>query len=219
MKAKLGLFLFTVVGTLSSFAATPNPPKHQRLSSPDQVPEGLAKSDWSSIRAAYEAGRHQFFPQADGTHQAHNPGMGWQMTFDAKGFTAKPNDGAWTWGLELESDADIPVCKGADEAEIPVRTNAPEADKNVRTTLTIPRTPAITEWFVNDQRGLEQGWTLSAPAEIRLRVRGTLKPSVSAQSISSAASPASKAHPERSRWPNSPPPSPPPRRILWAYSP
>ena len=130
--------------------------------------------------------------------------MGWQMTFDAKGFTAKPDNGAWTWGLELESDADIPVCKGADEAEIPVRTSAHEADKsrsgaesdsrrlpngraeraNVSTTLTIPRSPAITEWFVNDQRGLEQGWTLSAPAEIRLRVRGNLKASVSPQSIS-----------------------------------
>jgi hypothetical protein len=99
--------------------------------------------------------------------------MGWQMTFDSKGFTAQPEDKAWAWGLELESDADTPV-----------RTSAPEADKNARATLTIPRTAKITEWFINDQRGLEQGWTLSAPAEIRLRVRGNLKPSVTPQSIS-----------------------------------
>ena len=33
------------------------PGKTQQLSSPDEVPEGLAKSDWSSIRAAYMAGQ------------------------------------------------------------------------------------------------------------------------------------------------------------------
>ncbi|NOT56275.1 MAG: hypothetical protein HOP18_16870 [Deltaproteobacteria bacterium] len=29
----------------------------QRLSEPTQIPDGLAKSDWQSIRAVYEAGR------------------------------------------------------------------------------------------------------------------------------------------------------------------
>ena len=173
MKAILGFFLFSVACTLSARAATLPASKPQQLTSPDQVPEGLAKSDWQSIRATYEAGRHQFHRQEDGSHVARNPGMGWQMTFDDKGFTAQPEDKAWTWGLELESDADTPV-----------RTSAPEADKNARATLTIPRTAKITEWFINDQRGLEQGWTLSAPAEIRLRVRGNLKPSVTPQSIS-----------------------------------
>jgi|GEM_PF-1542455 len=159
MKAILGLFLFTVACTLSSYAAMPNASKPRKLTSPDQVPEGLAKSDWSSIRAAYEAGRHQFFPQADGTHQAHNPGMGWQMTFDAKGFTAKPNDGAWTWGLELEvaekvvqgfSPQEAKVVQGFSPQKPPSRAKAHDYS------LTIPRSPAITEWFVNDQRGLEQ---------------------------------------------------------------
>src|SRR6266446_2540338 len=31
----------------------------QRLTHLDQVPDGLNSSDWASIRAAYEAGRHQ----------------------------------------------------------------------------------------------------------------------------------------------------------------
>ena len=185
MKAILGLFLFTVACTLSSFAATPNPSKSQRLSSPDQVPEGLARSDWRSIRAAYEAGRHQFFPQADGTHCAHNPGMGWQMTFDAKGFTAKPEKGEWTWGLELEvgtvpgfSPTEPKVVQGFSPQEQPSRAKAHDCS------LSHQRTAAITEWFINDRRGLEQGWTLTAPAEIRLRVRGNLKASVTPQSIS-----------------------------------
>jgi alpha-tubulin suppressor-like RCC1 family protein len=146
--------------------------KPQQLTSPDQVPEGLAKSDWSSIRAAYEAGRHQFFKQDDGSHVASNPGLGWKMEFDERGFTAKPNDGGWEWGLELQRDADTPVC-----------TSASEGEKSPSNTLQRRLTPAITEWFINDRRGLEQGWTLSAPAEIRLRVRGNLKPTVSPQSV------------------------------------
>lgn len=47
--------------------------KVQQFTSPDQVPSGLAKSDWTSIRAAYEAGRHAFQPTATGW-QARNPG-------------------------------------------------------------------------------------------------------------------------------------------------
>ncbi len=176
MKAILGFFLLSLACTLSARAATPPASKPKQRTSPDQDPEGLAKSDWSSIRAAYEAGRHQFFQQEDGSHVARNPGLGWKMAFDDKGFTAQPEDKAWTWGLELEVDEK--VVQGFSPQEPPSRAKAHEYS------LTIPRTPAITEWFVNDSRGLEQGWTLSAPAEIRLRVRGNLKPSVSPQSIS-----------------------------------
>ncbi len=70
------------------------------LASPDQVPEGLAKSDWQSIRAAYEAGRHAFQP-VEGGWQAGNPGQQWLTAFDGQGFTVTPDGGGWTWGLEL----------------------------------------------------------------------------------------------------------------------
>ena len=83
----------------SLFAATA-PARSQQLTSPDQVPEGLAKSDWSSIRAAYEAGRHAFQPTPTGW-QARNPGQQWTTTFDRRGFVATPKAGGWTWGLEL----------------------------------------------------------------------------------------------------------------------
>ena len=52
-----------LVGTTALYAGTP-PSRMQQLTSPDEVPEGLAKSDCSSIRAAYEAGRHAFQPTA-----------------------------------------------------------------------------------------------------------------------------------------------------------
>ncbi|WP_395737483.1 cadherin-like beta sandwich domain-containing protein [Prosthecobacter sp.] len=137
------------------------------------MPKGIAKSDWQSIRAAYEAGRHQFYKQEDGSHEARNPGLGWKMKFDERGFVAKPNDGSWEWGLELQRDANTPACT-SDQVPVTPASN----------TLQRRLTPAITEWFINDLHGLEQGWTLASPAEIRLRVRGNLKPSVSPQSIS-----------------------------------
>ena len=62
------LLAFTV-----SLPAATQPGKTQQLTSPDQVPDGLAKSDWHSIRAAYEAGRHAFQP-VEGGWQARNPG-------------------------------------------------------------------------------------------------------------------------------------------------
>lgn len=148
MKTRLTSLLITGAFVVSSVVA--------------ETPAGLADSDWSSIRAAYEAGRHHFSLAEGGTLTARNPGLGWTMTFDDTGFTA--TDGRWTWGLELASS----------------KPAAPSANAN---RLSAQRSPHLTEWFVNDQRGLEQGWTLTAPAEISLRVRGNLKPDVSSQSI------------------------------------
>lgn len=168
------LWLLLVLFSLFHGSSTAQPVAGTAQStSESHVPEGLAKSDWTSIRAAYEAGRHQFFKQEDGSHVASNPGLGWKMEFDERGFTAKPKDGDWEWGLELQRDADTPIC-----------TSSSELEKSPSNTLQRRLTPAITEWFINDRRGLEQGWKLSAPAEIRLRVRGNLKPTVSPQSIS-----------------------------------
>ncbi len=139
--------------------------KSQQITSPDQVPQGLAKSDWAGIRAAYESGRHAFHRHEDGTHVARNPGQGWGMRFDVSGFTVTPEDSAWSWGLEMVD-------------------TEPSVAAEVRDgRLSYQRSTAVTEWFINDGRGLEQGWTLSAPAEIRLRVRGSLKAEVTAQSI------------------------------------
>lgn len=66
------------------------------------VPEGLSTSDWSSIRAAYEANRHAAFAVEDG-YQARNPGQQWRTRFDGRGFVTSPDSGSWSWGLELVS--------------------------------------------------------------------------------------------------------------------
>ena len=126
--------------------ALPVPGKTQQLTSPDQVPEGLAKSDWASIRAAYEAGRHAFQPTATGW-QARNPGQQWTTTFDQRGFLAQPADGAWTWGLELRS-------YGFGESQRTI--GGTPAVQAAGQRLSYQWDTTVQEWFVNGQRGLEQ---------------------------------------------------------------
>ena len=78
------------------------PGKTQQLTSANQVPEGLAKSDWQSIRAAHEGWQHSFHA-VEGGHIARTPGQQWRSHFDARGFLTEPIGGGWSWGMELQS--------------------------------------------------------------------------------------------------------------------
>lgn len=131
------------------------------------IDRNVSESDWNSIREAYEAGRHGFFKLSDGSYRAWNPGQGWTMTFDGRGFTAQPQDDLWTWGLELDHGDQEP------------RIMAVTGQK-----LTVKHSVEVVEWFINDGRGLEQGWTLQKPVgQLKLKVRGGLKVLVEQQSI------------------------------------
>jgi hypothetical protein len=127
------------------------PGKTQRLDSREQTPEGLSTSDWASIRAAYEAGRHAFMPIAGGW-QTRNPGQQWTTKFDERGFLATPREGDWTWGLELRS-------YGFGEQQTPVGARAPQM-KAEGQRLTYQWDGTVQEWWVNDQRGLEHGYVI-----------------------------------------------------------
>ncbi|MGI8602744.1 MAG: choice-of-anchor D domain-containing protein [Verrucomicrobiales bacterium] len=163
----------------SSAGAVPPGPTPQ-LTSVDHVPEGLAKSDWQSIRAAYEAGRHAFQP-IEGGWQARNPGQQWTTKFDGRGFVAHPKDGDWTWGLELQS-------YGFGEKQRVIREVPAVKAEGQR--LTYDWDATVQEWFVNDARGLEHGFTVrerpavspaspESPLSFTLSTRGTLHPCVS----------------------------------------
>jgi len=145
-------------------------------SSEKPVPEGLSASDWSSIRAAYDAGRHAAHP-VDGGYGARNPGQNWATFFDGRGFSTTPDAGDWTWGLEL-------VHYGWGDDERPVtRPRAASADGG---RVAYTWNDGLTEWYINDQRGLEHGYTVhSRPADAKdelsftLAIRGGLLPVVS----------------------------------------
>jgi hypothetical protein len=132
-------------------SAGERPGNPQQLTSPEWAPEGLAKSDWASIRGAYGAGRHAFQP-IEAAWQARNPGQHWTTTFDRRGFMATPRAVGWTWGLDLQ-DYGI-----QDHQQAIVGTPAVPAEGP---RLTYQWDTAVQEWFVNDQRGLERGFTVS----------------------------------------------------------
>ncbi len=154
------------------------------LPAAEDTPKGIAPSDWSSIRAAYEAGRHAISRQEDGTLAARNPGQQWRTEFDGKGFTVTPDHRQWTWGLELTAYRE----RSLSSATSPLTH---EGGK-----ITCQRDENLTEWFINDTRGLEQGWTIHSrstdvsPASgnltLALAVRGDLHAQVSTDGFSVA---------------------------------
>ncbi|MBK8039496.1 MAG: choice-of-anchor D domain-containing protein [Verrucomicrobiaceae bacterium] len=184
MNASHRIFVLLMVLQAGAFASKPASSLPSR---PDTVPEGLSKADWTSIQAAYEAGRHAFQPVEGGWH-ARNPGQQWTTTFDRRGFLARPREGDWTWGLELQS-------YGFGDKQQAIRGIPTVKAEGQR--LSYQWDANVQEWFVNDQKGLEHGFTIaerpvSASAGLpfseshslsfTLATRGNLKPIISADS-------------------------------------
>ncbi|MBL9117968.1 MAG: choice-of-anchor D domain-containing protein [Verrucomicrobiaceae bacterium] len=155
--------------------------KPQHLTSPGQTPQGLAKSDWASIRAAHNSWEHNFMPVEGGGFQARSKAQQWTAAFDGVGFTAKPKAADWKWGLELRS-------YGFGKQQHSVQGKSPVLSAQGQR-LSSQWGAGLEEWFINDERGLEHGFTLArrpegaAPGlalEVVLATRGTLRASVAA---------------------------------------
>lgn len=145
------------------------------VSSKKSNPRGVSASDWSSIHAAYEAGRHAAVA-IDGGLEARNPGQRWTTRFDGRGFVTKPDEGHWSWGLELQSYG-APGHECAISGEAAVNADGPKISYNWDSNL--------TEWYKNDGYGLEHGYTIhSRPANsngvltFTLAVCGDLRPRI-----------------------------------------
>ena len=144
------------------------------------LPEELSSSDWHSIRAAYEANRHavQKSVQRSGSFQARNPGQQWLSTFNADGMEISPDHGRWQFGLRLAG-------WGHAGHEQPA---APLVGIDAHGQRTVYRySDGLEEWFVNDQRGLEHGFTVHQPPagsgdtlRFALDITGELTPHVAA---------------------------------------
>jgi len=138
----------------------------------DRVPEGLSASDWSSIRAAYEANRHAAFA-VEGGYEARNPGQQWRTRFDGRGFETTPDThrletGAtgWSWGLELldygvvnYGVVDYGVVNQSRDREGAV--SQPTCTVAAGQRVEYRWDDNLTEWYVNDARGLEHGFTVN----------------------------------------------------------
>ncbi len=134
------------------------------------APQGISAADWGSICAAYESGRYAVGADGD-EHRAWNPGHRWTTRFDGRGFDVVPNEHDWRWGLEL-------VSWGRSGHEHAVDGAASVHVEGQR--VTYAWDAALSEWYVNDWRGLEHGYTLRERLEgdgelsLVLNLRGDL---------------------------------------------
>ncbi len=117
------------------------------------LPPGLDPADWQVLRSTVEADRHAVSAAPEG-HQAHNSRQQLSIRFDGRGVSVQPHDGDWAWGLQLE-------CWGAPGAEQAVGERALATTEGAR--LAYSWDNRLTEWYVNDARGLEHGYTVHAP--------------------------------------------------------
>ena len=145
------------------------------------LPREITTSDWTSIKQEYERHRHTIFQLSDkgnSSWQTRNPAQQLVVQFDGRGFTVNPEGADWHWGLELQS-------YGFPGFEQTVRKQA-----NITTAverLYYDWDSTLREWYINDGRGLEHGFTLKERPEgtdgnltLRMKVRGGLLPQVQA---------------------------------------
>lgn len=135
----------------------------------------LAGSD--DVQRIVEHVRHAIVV-GEGRARAANPGQRWTTRFDSRGALTTPNDGGWSWGLELTEvrfgDTVLDLCAEP-------RTSIDGGR------IEYAHDELLAEWYVNDARGLEHGFDVQArPAdasgrlELVLAVRGDLAPLVDA---------------------------------------
>jgi hypothetical protein len=154
------------------------------IANDDGLPDGLSASDWSSIRAVYEASQRSALT-VEGGYMTRNPGQRWRTHFDGRGFMTTPDVGDWSWGLQL-------VRYGREGAERTVTTPMRTAADGAR--VDYEWDAALTEWYVNEACGLEHGYTVHEQPkglnggawvppmpclQFTLVVRGDLRPQVS----------------------------------------
>jgi uncharacterized repeat protein (TIGR01451 family) len=134
------------------------------------LPKGLASSDWCSITKEYQRHRHGAFPIGGG-YRARNWEQQFVAHFDGRGFEAIPDEGSWRWGLRLES-------YGFRGRELEVAKRA-QVSTNVER-VSYRWDAGIEEWFINNELGLEHGFTIGSrprgagPLRLHLAVLGSL---------------------------------------------
>ncbi len=137
------------------------------------IPRRLGATEWSSIRAAHDASERAAVA-VDGGWRAVDPRQQWSEQFDGHGFRVIPSGAQWSFGLALESYG----IAGAEHAVSRPRATSAEGRR-----VAYAWDATLEEWYVNDARGLEHGFTVSErPAGqngslvLTLAVRGDLQP-------------------------------------------
>jgi len=175
------LFVGSISEQLISFPTTV---QYQFVAS-GQVPKGLTADTWRAIQASIERDKYRFnWDEATNVYHASNALQGMNIALSSQGFAVSPREEAgasWKWGLQLQRYG----YADALQAAAPVSsTKLSEQNK-----IEYARGNLI-EWYVNDPRGLEQGFTIlqrpdtatsrgairDSPLQVVMSLRGNLQP-------------------------------------------
>ena len=150
------------------------------LNNLEAVPEGLTKTEWGKIRASIERDRYRVHKD-DRTGEYHAPNYAHSLhaTFTLEGFqvSQRKEEKGWNWGLSLSRYG-----YGSDLHAVPVAEKIITRDNRIEY-----HRGDMVEWYINDHRGLEQGFTLksrpsgrmgSGPLQLQMRTTGNLTPGV-----------------------------------------
>lgn len=150
----------------------------QAQESPESAatPAGVSREDWAGIRAAFDAELYRVKSSGE-MFEAFNAKQDWLTSFDGAGFLVKPSEGSWSWGLALQS-------YGFEGSPMSQVNDSEVRAEDQRLAYTWDRN--LEEWYINDQRGLEHGYTVQerpansgtegAALTFELNVLGSLEP-------------------------------------------
>jgi hypothetical protein len=125
---------------------------------PGEIPRGLTSSDWGGIRGRLRETEYQYswHDPSDG-YVALNRGHGLETVLDTGGLRVSPAFGqrgaGWGWEMRLA---------GWGVAGEMRAVGAEPAMRSESSRVELDWSEGLTEWYVNDQRGVEQGFTIAS---------------------------------------------------------
>ncbi|HQO21285.1 MAG TPA: FG-GAP-like repeat-containing protein [Acidobacteriota bacterium] len=141
---------------------------------PKPLPEGVSEGWLATVQQGIQKEEYNISPAGDGKalYQAPNRAHGFRSRFTSNGIEIAPLSSeakGWSLGLELVEKPEGLRLK----AEVKTNDNRIEYDRG-----------NITEWYVNDEKGLEQGFTVHKQAgggglHIDMKLTGNLRPKFS----------------------------------------
>ncbi len=139
-----------------------------------RLPAEIDADQWASIKELHSLDGYSAKRSVLG-FEAANPAQQWTATFDSSGFLVQSSRYDWSWGLELRAYGfEGGMRSVAESAALCAEGSQVTNEWNLQ----------IQEWYVNDPKGLEHGFTIqdrptkfsepNGPLVLGLLVRGDL---------------------------------------------
>jgi hypothetical protein len=124
-----------------------------------EVPQGLKPSEWGNIRERIHEAEYQYaWHRPSKAYVAPNRTHGWQTALSSGGLRVQPGfsqkGAGWEWKMRL-------AAWGSPGQLCPIPNEPVQTIDGRR--ITYRWDEGLTEWYINDSRGIEQGFTIQSP--------------------------------------------------------